>query len=341
MNTSLKILVAYHKPSYLLKNDIFIPIHVGRAVASSASKDGYNNSSDLQWLLKNTIGDDTGDNISQKNREYCECTALYWAWKNYDKLGNPDYIGFMQYRRHFILNEDIFKEKKLDNYELAYATRKIDYPGNNYLHFLGIDKENLYRFLKNCGGVFTNPCDLSLVGMKSQRDDYMKKIPGTNVADFDMMIDVVTKMHPAMADYIRERAEQPLKSCFQMWILPKKIFFEYMNFLFPVLFECEKNIDTSSYNINGKRTMGYLAELLYDYFMNFYKETYKLKSVNVCMINILIENYNINIHNTIELYFLYLYNKIKFIIFNKESMRSTYKKYKLILKAKSKKDKYT
>lgn len=30
-------------------------------------------------------------------------TALYWAWKNYDKLGNPDYIGLMHYRRYFNL----------------------------------------------------------------------------------------------------------------------------------------------------------------------------------------------------------------------------------------------
>lgn len=51
------------------------------------------------------IGDDTGDNISALNDSYNEMTALYWAWKNYDKLGNPDYIGLMHYRRHFVLNE--------------------------------------------------------------------------------------------------------------------------------------------------------------------------------------------------------------------------------------------
>lgn len=34
----LKILVAYHKPFKLVKNNIFIPIHVGRDVAFEKSK---------------------------------------------------------------------------------------------------------------------------------------------------------------------------------------------------------------------------------------------------------------------------------------------------------------
>lgn len=38
----IKILVGYHKPATLLKSDIFDPIHLGRALATEASKDGKN-----------------------------------------------------------------------------------------------------------------------------------------------------------------------------------------------------------------------------------------------------------------------------------------------------------
>jgi len=327
MHKNIKILVGYHKPSYLFKDDIFVPIHCGRAVSNIISKDGYASNKDAQWLLANTIGDDTGDNISAKNREYCECTALYWAWKNYDKLGNPDYIGFMQYRRQFILNDDSFKNKILDQEEKAYATRKIEYPCKDYDSFLGIDKENLIHVLEEFGGVCTSPCELSLVDVKNLRDDYAIKIPGVNVDDFDLMVDVVTKMYPNMADYINARVALPQKSCFQMWILPKKIFFDYMEFLFTVLFECEKNIDVSSYSVNGKRTMGYLAELLCDFYMNFYKDKYQLKDVNVCQIQ------NCYPYDKIKkrYAFAYLYNYIKYMLltlFCSKSEKSIFKEKK-------------
>lgn len=98
---TLKILVGYHKPAKLYKSEEFVPIHLGRALATSRYKDGVMSQEDYQWMLDNMIGDDTGDNISDLNRYFCELTGIYWAWKNYDKLGNPDYIGFMHYRRPF------------------------------------------------------------------------------------------------------------------------------------------------------------------------------------------------------------------------------------------------
>ena len=48
--------------------------------------------------MSDMIGDDTGDNISEKNPFYSELTAQYWAWKNYY---DSEYIGFCHYRRYF------------------------------------------------------------------------------------------------------------------------------------------------------------------------------------------------------------------------------------------------
>ena len=45
------------------------------------------------------LGDDTGDNISELNPYLNEMTCLYWLWKHYDEIGNPEYIGLNHYRR--------------------------------------------------------------------------------------------------------------------------------------------------------------------------------------------------------------------------------------------------
>ncbi len=53
----------------------------------------------VMYDIRDSIGD---DNISDKNRQYCELTGIYWAWKN----DSADYVGFSHYRRKFTLLDD-------------------------------------------------------------------------------------------------------------------------------------------------------------------------------------------------------------------------------------------
>ena len=97
---NLTILVASHKPNRVYHDDVYTPIHVGRAISKIKNE------------MTDMIGDDTGDNISSKSGEFCELTAIYWAWKN---LKDADYIGLAHYRRYFETKftsaniEDVFK----------------------------------------------------------------------------------------------------------------------------------------------------------------------------------------------------------------------------------------
>ena len=206
------------------------------------------------------------------------------GWKNYEKLGNPDYIGFMQYARQFNLSNFNFGKKEFNVREQAYKYILLKYPCLNqdtYLSQLGLTYSNITDIFKEFDGIVTSEADLSIMNCKSQREEYEKVNSGLNVDDFDIMHEVIKEKYPEMSDFIEKRKNEPRKSCFQMYILRREVFFDYMQFLFSVLFECEKRIDVSSYSINGKRTMGYLAEFLCDYYVNYNKHKYKFKFCDV------------------------------------------------------------
>ena len=264
---NIKILLVTHKPCEIPKFPYIVPIHAGRDVALEASKDGTISKKDFDWLLNNTIGDNTGDNISKRNRYYSECSALYWAWKNYDKLDNPDYLGLMHYRRHFIFSNGYFKEKlKTANiFCKAFYIIEEDFIDANYLNRIGFNTSNIQNAISNYDAILSYPCQMNIcypIDKSSVRDDYIFNIPQVNVNDFDLMVEILKKKYPNYSDKIHKFINNPNKYSFQMFIMKRELLFKYCEFLFDILFEIENSVDFTTYGPNGKRTLGYLAEIL-------------------------------------------------------------------------------
>lgn len=237
---NVKLLICYHKPDKLFKDEILTPIHVGRAPAKAR------NNPALPWLEENMIGDDTGDNISDKNYCYNELTATYWAYKNYEALGDPDYVGLMHYRRHFIFNT---------NSDMGVVD--FDGMGENYLEEISYSPERVRELVDG----------QDIVYYKGRVDNiYKHYCENHKKEDLDLAIDVIGRLFP---EY-HETAKNYVKGnsgCFcNMAIFSKKAFFEYCDFLFPILEEVFRLVDMSEkrFFISERLTGIFIAKKIAD-----------------------------------------------------------------------------
>ncbi|HEB7538874.1 TPA: DUF4422 domain-containing protein, partial [Campylobacter coli] len=259
-NPSIKILVGYHKPAVLLKDEILTPIHLGRALATEASKDGEMSKEDFEWMCKNMIGDDTGDNISHLNRYFCELTGIYWAWKNYDKLGNPDYIGFMHYRRIFDFCGDSAKLPLNGEFNIPELSYIDDCDKNIYLN-----NTNIINTFLECNGVVFKAQNINPYLHYEHAGDFLK------IKDYDTCLKIIDKKFCKYSNASKEYNNGEVSYFCNMFVMLREDFFEYCSFIFGVLFECQRLIDIGKYNAIEQGVFGYLGEWLSGIFFTYLK----------------------------------------------------------------------
>lgn len=183
--------------------------------------------------------DSVGENISSKNPYFCELTGLYWAWKNLD----ADYIGLSHYRRHFSLNKKLSKNEEerineiLKYDEAAAILEKTDIilPKLRKYYI-----ENLYDHYKHT--MYIEPLDVAGKIIKEKYPEYLEEF---------------NKLHKRTSAHM-----------FNMFIMKKELLNEYCKWLFDILFELEKRIDFTKYDVFHSRFFGRVSELLLDVWIN-------------------------------------------------------------------------
>lgn len=234
---NLKLLVCCHKDDIIIKDEPYLPIHVGKA------------SSPLTMGIQS---DDIGDNISSRNPSFCELTGMYWAWKN---LKNVDYIGLCHYRRYF----DFHGQCSI------YDTKVFDKPSFEKLDINIPD--DIVRYLNNNGIILPRARHMRM----SLYADYCCMHYSR---DLIVLKNVIEEMR--INKYIEAFKSVVLKNNklrpYNMFIVNWNQFNDYCEWLFEVLFEVEKRIDISKYDTQQKRIFGYFGERL----LNVYAYANKL-----------------------------------------------------------------
>lgn len=191
---------------------------------------------------ENILLDSTGENISHKNKYYCELTGLYWIWKNI-KCG---YVGLCHYRRYLkegksILNKnqikEIFEKKDVDIIlPIEYFTFSSVYDEYKEHHIISD--------LELCENIIRN--------------------------DYPDYIESYNKVMKGHSTYI----------C-NMFISKKEIIDQYCLWLFDILSKVEQEIDLNQRDDYQKRVFGFLSERLFTVWIDKNKlKVYKCKMEN-------------------------------------------------------------
>ena len=239
-NEELKIFIVTHKIVEFYNHKNFFSILVG----------AENNN------LKLELKDNIGENISLKNKNYCELTAMYWIWKNI----KTDYVGICHYRRYF--NEKkikICEYKNINNRHITFNQNKIIEELEKYDLILP-NIYNLKDTVKNHYKKYHRENDLEQLGKIIE-----EKYEETYFKNWKIVLND-NYLYP-----------------YNMIICKKEIFDNYCEWLFDILFELETRI-TISNDLYQARVFGFLSErlmLLYVITNNL-----KVKEMNVTKLEI-------------------------------------------------------
>ena len=218
---NIKIMVAVHKPYWMPEDAVYLPIHVGR----EGKKDiGFQ-------------GDNTGDNISEKNPHYCELTGMYWAWKNLD----ADFVGLVHYRRYFTRKEALSVEKKkaqiisgkewetiLSQTPIVVAKKRKYYIESNKSHYLHAHQ----------------------------------------AAGLEELERIIHEQYPEYVSAMEKVMKRTWAHMFNMFVMDKKHYDAYCEWMFAILAEIEKNVDISTYSAYEARIYGFVSELMLDIWLD-------------------------------------------------------------------------
>ncbi len=183
------------------------------------------------------LRDDTLENISYKNANFCELTGLYWIWKN-SKNADNDITGLVHYRRFFTT--------PFENWKYAYLNKMPSVLSYDII------EDNLKRYEI----ILSTPIKIIRTVKQFYNNMHISE-------DLDLTREVIAELDP---DYLPDFDKVMMAHRFyygNMMICRGAILNEYSEWLFDILFTLEKKIDLNKYdNAYQKRVFGFISERL-------------------------------------------------------------------------------
>jgi len=247
----------------LIKDLNYFPVGLGQEKFSN------------EWLK-----DNTGNNITKKNKYYGEYTFHYWIWKNYLNRIDDNWIGFCQYRK-FWINKGSLKEVNQLKDLKDIVLNKIPDDLNHYESIIGdpifVNKFRFSKFIKhNFKKMISSPSLLFDKKKRNLKFHFDLWHGHGNLERAISHLDTKDKI-----DFTNFMNDNVSFNPHNMFICKsKEILKKYYENIFPWLERCEDEFKTLKLDGYGtQRLYGFLAERYMSYW--FQKNT-KFKTLPIC-----------------------------------------------------------
>ncbi len=189
--------------------------------------------------LEGALYDNEGDNISDKNRNYCELTALYWGWKN----SQAKIKGLCHYRRYFAAYD---KVNLFDNHFASVNT------ATKYM----LSREQIEKKLQTADVILPMPyCPYPKTGY----EDLLLYVYDKDIQQFR---EVLRESFPEYVDEFEAALTVKNMSYCNMMIAKADIYDQYCEWVFDILGKYEEKICLNGYDKQHARIYGYISEIL-------------------------------------------------------------------------------
>jgi hypothetical protein len=228
----------------------------------------------LQKIKTEIQGDDTGENISEKNKYYSELTGIYWVWKNTQQ----DIAGSCHYRRYFTAQPEpfLYRLKRLLYFPAGLFKKRVGliYTKNTKL-FLSriINQTEIEILLRKYDAILPQARKL-----KYTVENHFKRYHDFN--DLALIESIIEEKYPDFLDAFHEVIKGKKLYANNMFILKNQHFQEFMTWWFDMLFEFEKRTDLAKYTGYQQRIFGFLGERL----LNVWFKNKKLNCIELPVI---------------------------------------------------------
>lgn len=241
---TVSVYVCHLNAARIIQTSILKPIRCGSALSDAPI---------------DILRDDVGDNISAKNKAYCELSAIYWAWKNDN---SSSHIGFCHYRRFFDFRPD--EDRTVDPY---YVIRSKTIDAEKF----GLDDATIDAMVAKHQAIVAAPADIRTLSFKDLRHQY-RATEDHFLQDLDKAGEIIAEISPEYSDSFNETLNGYLLHPNLMFILPRETFNRFCEFVFPVLDRLEREIPVVGRSPSGRRAIGYVGERLFNVFLTHEKK---------------------------------------------------------------------